>query len=827
MRHKLSLTLIAIFSLFVFFSCSTDEVLNSNEENNNNPPIAVVGSDRDASIGVTVSLDGSSSHDPDNDSLSYEWEFLSKPNESQSQLSNSKSSISNFVPDKRGSYEVKLTVSDQNASDEASLSVTADIMVLSSVNENIILSDVISEPNVADYAVSGICDVNAKLTIEPGVVIEFGSGGRMDIEKDGALKAIGSSDNHIIFTGATKSPGSWEGIRFVGNNPENEISHVEVIYGGQDNYSNISIKYNGGTKINHTLSKNSATYGLSAENGADLREFSYNTFSNNSMASLEIPANLIGSLDENSDYLGEAGDVSFVSVVADDVEENQEWPAINSPYVMNGITNIKSKVRVNPGAIFQFNAGARLDIEGNNGALIAKGKPDSIIKFLGNQEIAGYWEGIRFQTNNPENELTYTKISHGGANNYSNVIVTYNGSVKITNSDFAMSETYGLDVNSSGVISEFSNNEFDSDASVHIPANMIGSLDSKSSYLGDDGSGNISVSADDIKKNQTWPAADAPFLMSDITDIQAAVTIQPGAKFVFNQGARIDIEGDNGALIAIGKPDSIIKFWGNQKVAGYWEGIRFQTNNPSNELTYTEISHGGANGYSNIVVAYNGSVKITNSTVTTNQNYGLSVDYSGLITEFANNNFASDAIVQIPASLMGVIDANSDFGTDGYISVRGNDVETDQTWKNIGAPFRIDGIVDIFADVSISPGAILEFTSTSRLDIESGTTDGSLKAMGTSTDSIKFIGTMDIQGHWSGLNFGTKSTNNLLEYCVISNGGASGYPNVGVKYNGGVTVNNSTIKNSSTFGVRIASGGTFEENNNTYSNNQQGNISTP
>ncbi|HZH86305.1 MAG TPA: hypothetical protein VFD77_03245 [Brumimicrobium sp.] len=82
------------------------------------------------------------------------------------------------------------------------------------------------------YRTDGSFDVNAMLTIEPGVEIEFSQGGYMKIGETGGIKAIGTPSDPIVFTGVSKVSKAWKGIYIDSENAENEIAHAEFNYSG-------------------------------------------------------------------------------------------------------------------------------------------------------------------------------------------------------------------------------------------------------------------------------------------------------------------------------------------------------------------------------------------------------------------------------------------------------------------------------------------------------------------------------------------------------------------------------------------------------------------
>lgn len=73
------------------------------------------------------------------------------------------------------------------------------------------------------------------LTIEPGVLIEFGQGTYLNIHEDGGgLKAVGTENDPIIFTGVSKVSKAWKGIYIGSKHAENEIAFAEIQYSGLD-----------------------------------------------------------------------------------------------------------------------------------------------------------------------------------------------------------------------------------------------------------------------------------------------------------------------------------------------------------------------------------------------------------------------------------------------------------------------------------------------------------------------------------------------------------------------------------------------------------------
>jgi hypothetical protein len=120
---------------------------------------------------------------------------------------------------------------------------------------------------------------NKLLTIKPGAKFDFSPNGFLSV--NGALKAVGTTTEKIVFSGATKSTGFWRGISF--NNAvdtRNELSNIVMEYAGSWYYG--AIYANGSTVLNvhDSVIQNNDLFGIWIGDSATVTNTN-NTFINN------------------------------------------------------------------------------------------------------------------------------------------------------------------------------------------------------------------------------------------------------------------------------------------------------------------------------------------------------------------------------------------------------------------------------------------------------------------------------------------------------------------------------------------------------------------
>ncbi len=321
-----------------------------------------------------------------------------------------------------------------------------------SITEDITSATTISSNTVICAAIT----VNADLTIKPGVTITFCNGAGIWVESGGSLNAEGTSDNPIVFTGATKTKGWWNEINFKANNPDNKLNHVKIEYGGGnddwgDENSSLVLKSdnNAQLSIKNTTIQHSKGYGMWIEGGASVTAFSSNTFKNNGSAGLRVgSANLIRHLDASSTYANNNGE-SWIHIDGGDVSTEQTWANLPAPLHMGG-HSLNAGVTMKPGLNIIFRSNGGLWIK-NGAYLKAEGTSSDSIKFNGETKTPGFWDEINYNSNNPKNSLKYVSIKNGGSkdswDDRSNVTLSNSdGNEQLSLNNCYIAESYGWGV---------------------------------------------------------------------------------------------------------------------------------------------------------------------------------------------------------------------------------------------------------------------------------------------------------------------------------------------------------------------------------------------
>lgn len=337
-----------------------------------------------------------------------------------------------------------------------------------------------------------------------------------------------------------------------------------------------------------------------------------------------------------------------------------------------------------------------------------------------------------------------------------------------------------------------------------------------------------------ISSDTTWGSTcEQVRLASSITVTEGAtLTVEPGTEVIATSGTRLTVDG-GGALKARGTADQPITFRGASRVPGYWTGLYIDANT-RNELDYVTVTDAGKQNYSdraNVYVTSGSRLSVTNSTIGNSNQEGMYVSRRATVPAFENNTFqnnGSEPLV-VPANLIGSLDGGSRYDADNGENrirvLKKANVTTDQEWPAAGVPYYFeprngaDSPVKIEASVSILPGASFQFGSDAHVAVTSGT----LTAAGTADRQITFEGERNTQGFWLGLEF-QSAAGNELDYVTVSNGGASSLANVYLQSGSQVTVTNSTLTDSATYGIAAEQESTLETRNNSYENNAEGDV---
>jgi hypothetical protein len=323
----------------------------------------------------------------------------------------------------------------------------------------------------------------------------------------------------------------------------------------------------------------------------------------------------------------------------------------------------------------------------------------------------------------------------------------------------------------------------------------------------------------------------------------AGLTFAPGVVVESGSDVVLWFNGNASYINAEGTTAKNIIFRGIDKVKGSWRLIEINSTNLNNKLNYVQIMHTGSTAASNqktaILVKSNvsGRLSIKNTSISLSDGYAIYIDgNTGYFSEFSNNNFSDNTLapMRIGAEALLSIDKTSVYAGNGIPAIEvasaGNTnvrFDNDGTIKNAGVPYHFLSNAELRSVITFEAGVTCLFNAGLRLWVPS---DGAIIADGTATDNITFSGLSQAQGAWSGIELASPSTSNLINYGVVSYGGDAAGRGGNIYMFGStpgskLTLTNSTISHSQTYGIQRAAGDTqLTEAGNSYIGNATGDV---
>ena len=282
-----------------------------------------------------------------------------------------------------------------------------------SISVPTVFSNLNADPNVADYYITGVLNVESELKIDSGVIIEMGEGASIVIKITGTIIARGDSLNSITITGRTKSIGSWKYVMINSNDPRNELSYVNIEYGGGDDSNNGTVYLNSGgfLKMQNSKIRNSKNNAIVlASDDANLSEFSNNRIENNGYA-LQIRPAHISQINNNTIFTN--NDNSYITIIGSIIRYPLIWSKKPLPFVHKGNTVIEADVNITEGVNIKMDYASSIQVK-PNGSLNATGTASERISISSVDTIQGYWQCILIESRSNNNKLNYVDVLYGG-----------------------------------------------------------------------------------------------------------------------------------------------------------------------------------------------------------------------------------------------------------------------------------------------------------------------------------------------------------------------------------------------------------------------------
>ncbi|MCA9968824.1 MAG: right-handed parallel beta-helix repeat-containing protein, partial [Anaerolineales bacterium] len=400
------------------------------------------------------------------------------------------------------------------------------------------------------------------LRLDPGVTVEADGVG---LDVAGTLLAQGTMTQPVTFTGASPTPGIWDGIRIHGTaqtpNTGSMLAHTVVEYGGDHLRYNLFLEYAdvslAGGALRHSLRDGLyAVHSTAAISGTAFSQ-------NGGYAALFEQAS--GDLDLHNLSASQNGH-DGIALKSTTLTGAHTWEDGGVPYLLAGVVGVHH-VGTAPGSTLTIEPGVVVQSEGVGfyveGQLQAVGTAVSPILFTADTPTAGSWDGLHIQGTaqapNTGSTLAYVTVAYGGQYKSANLHLDW-AAATITHCTFRDAVSLGafpvhgiLAADSTAVIrdSHFANNH---DYAVYFSALSADPVLENLTAAGN-GTDGIALIHSDLAGAHRWEASGLPYYLLGQVDVLAGaeLTVAPGVE-VRAAGSPLDVAGTLRAIGTAARP---------------------------------------------------------------------------------------------------------------------------------------------------------------------------------------------------------------------------------------------------------------------------------
>lgn len=293
--------------------------------------------------------------------------------------------------------------------------------------------------------------VRGQLELRPGTTLAFEEGsdgldvlGKGPTPQTAGLLALGAPERDVTFTGVTKIPGSWGGIRIRGEHTMNRLEHTDVSFGGGEPTHEVET-YQAGANIallpDPTVSKGffdgywvrlqgvtsafSSGDGLLVGNSSNINlQMSDLEFGLNDEHPMAIGVANVEEVAPSTQVLGPQPQGVALLGHAVSPRLDVRIPAIDHHYyAQQGLRNPGGELTLPAGTHIEFAKGSGFTVEGSSNTaglavLKARGTSSDPVILEGATSQPGFWKGVYLGTQSTDNVLEHTKIRHGGSDSW-------------------------------------------------------------------------------------------------------------------------------------------------------------------------------------------------------------------------------------------------------------------------------------------------------------------------------------------------------------------------------------------------------------------------